>query len=322
MENRTRVVEKIADLCRTYDVKIGQDGELTTDASYGPYSQKVWYVKARTPTERELQALEYALSHSTPSQLLKKNCGEGIKFYFLAEPRCLGSAANWGFDKDNRPAIFVEPYETVSLIGLERSLMHELGHHMQFKLGWKPYRAENWSIAKKLGYSSFYNPKTNECGWLLKSKESALHLYKFNDSTRLWVRCDRQGRPMTTDGRIVLRQLDAQRITSSEMAAKATITPASLYFVSPMEMLSEAIVFYRFNSASRKTLGMLRPSLYEIVKELDQKEIDDTYGKGLYVRNINGVIALAEPKVLDEIASLEKQSIGSASNESSEHIVR
>lgn len=106
----------------------------------------------------------------------------------------------------------------------------------------------------------------------------------------------------------------------AEMAASVEIPPVNTYFFSPMEMLSEAIVFYRFNSAGRKALKMLSPSLYEIVKELDQKEIDDTYGKG-FVRSINGVIAPAEPAALAEIASLENQSVRSAVKELPEHIV-
>jgi hypothetical protein len=96
-----------------YNVAFSKEDELTSHGGFGPLSRAAGYVKARAPRLDELYGVEAAIKHSMPSHLLgRRESGEGIKFCFLKEVREAGAAADWGFDKNGKPACFIEPFYT------------------------------------------------------------------------------------------------------------------------------------------------------------------------------------------------------------------
>lgn len=291
-------------LQKVYGVRLSQQDELTTPANYCEFSRKGWEVKTRQPYLAELYALEFALKHSHPAQLLGKGLqGAGVKFYFLSDMRAVGALADWGFNHELKPSVFIEPRRAVDSTPLEPMLLHELGHNTLFRRGFNPCQPQSWKLARKLGWRSYYNPATAESGWLLMDKDG--RLYKFNVYTRLWIRCNKSGQPLAADGLKVKTQRQAERLESKNILQKVTIPPATLYFPDPMEELADALMLFRWDRQHRLMLLKKSPTLYQITKQVDQEDIDYAYGSGTHIRNADGVIVFADMSEQKQVAEVE-----------------
>lgn len=271
---------KMQELQSRFGIKISRDAEVNETST----GQKV---RSREPKLSELFALEYALEHSSPSFLPRNKSKKQLKVAFLKDWNCYGALANWTLDPSGNPVIFVEP-EYKSQCSLESTLMHELSHHSQYRLGLDPANFAKWDLAAELGWRHFKNPFTGENGWCVKTKDGKL--YKFSNCLGLWIRCNDHGQPVADDGTRVRKQIEAENLTNERLAAIAVIRPATSYFTTPAEVLAEGMMLLRMNERTRKYLRHMSPELFEIVQALDQKEIDQTFGTGRMFRSASGVL--------------------------------
>lgn len=289
-----------------YQVRIGHDGETTTGEGYGPYSKRTYSVLVRSPKLRELYALEFALSHSAPSHLVGSG-SKGVHVHFLKERRTFSVIAEWGYDRDNQPAVFVEPgyYNTPKGKHLELVLIHELAHNSEVRMGMDSHNPRTWKLADSLGWLPFTNPETGEEGWLIRSSEGPGYFYKLGAFSGLWVRCNRSGQPMSEDDHVVERQRDARQLTPSQMVEFAQMKPATNYFSNPMEMFAEGMMLLRAGKKHRQQLLTANPALYEMLKEQDQAEIDASFGGQRYIRTVDGLVTQNSSSIQQELANFE-----------------
>jgi hypothetical protein len=308
------VARKERELECAYQIRLGHDGDLTTGDGYGQFSKRTYSVRVRSAKLGELYGLEYALAHSVPSQLTEKNGSvRGVHVYFLKERRTCGVIAEWGYDRDNQPAVFIEPHyqDTAKGKRLELVLIHELAHNAEVKMGLDPYHPESWSLARALGWLAFANPETGETGWLLSSKESANGFYKFAKLSGLWVHCNRNGQPLAQNGAVVERQIDARRLTPQQMMEVAAVRPATPYFPNPMEMVAEGIMMLRADRTCRRQLMITNTRLYDLLKAQDQAEIERFCASQRCVRTPDGVLAVDNLAADKELSEFEASAIAS-----------
>lgn len=305
--------QKELSLQQKFQVKIGHDGDLTTGEGYSPRSRKTWLVEVRSPKLNELFALEYALSHSAPSHLVSTstNCA-GVHVCFLKSRRSFVVVAEWGFDRDNQPTIFIEPGYDKTLKGQhpELIMIHELAHNSQVRMGMDCYNPESWKLAEKLGWLPYEDRESRQKGWLICSSECPQHFYRRAAFSSQWIRCNRSGEPLSRAGCAVHRKGEAHCLTAQEMADVALIRPATNYFSNPMEMFAEALMLFRANKVHRKHLLSMSPQLYQIVKEYDALEISSSGGTEL-IRNLDGLLVADAAHVRSEISQFEGTTIAS-----------
>jgi hypothetical protein len=191
---------------------------------------------------------------------------------------------------------------------IEGILIHELAHNSMNRMGLNLYSPERWKIARKIGWQPFYNRATGESSWRFKSKEGDDYYYKYYAYKQgLWVRCDKSGKLLDRNGARTRHLLDARTIGGKEMRRLAEFHPCTDYFLSPLEMFADSLMMYRLKPETRRRLKKQSPHLYEVVKDYDQTEINNTYGKGRYVRSPEGVIVEDTPEAAAAIARFEGQ---------------
>lgn len=306
--------QKELSLKQNFHVKIGHDGDLTTGEGYSPRSRKTWLVEVRSPKLSELFALEYALAHSAPSHLVSKsnNCA-GVHVCFLKSRRSFVVVAEWGFDRDNQPTIFIEPGYDKTLKGQhpELIIIHELAHNSQVRMGMDCYEPESWKLAEQLGWLPYEDRESRQKGWLICSSESPQHFYRRAAFSSNWIRCNQSGKPLSHEGCTVHSKGEAHCITAQEMSEIALIRPATNYFSNPMEMFAEALMLFRADRNHRKHLLLTSPQLYQIVKEYDDLEISSAAGFGL-IRNLDGLLVTDASQVRSEISQFEATAIATS----------
>lgn len=300
-------------LQQKFHIKIGHDGDLTTGEGYSPRSRKTWLVEVRSPKLNELFALEYALSHSAPSHLVSTstNCA-GVHVCFLKSRRSFVVIAEWGFDRDNQPTIFLEPGYDKTPKGQhpELVMIHELAHNSQVRMGMDCYKPESWRLAEKLGWIPYEDRESREKGWLICSSESPQHFYRRAAFSSKWIRCNRSGEPLSREGYTVHRKSEPHYLTAQEMSEIALIRPATNYFSNPMEMFAEALMLFRADRVHRNYLLSVSPQLYQIIKEYDEFEIASSGGSNL-IRNLDGLLVADASQIRSEISQFERTTIAS-----------
>lgn len=294
------------ELERRFHVKIGRAGEVAGIQSFSLRGLPSENCQLRDPNMSELYAVEYAIERSQPSHLAGKGNGTvGIAIYFLKETRCGDRAADWCFDQNRHPAIFIEPNYSRGGQTLEELIVHELAHNAMYRMGFDPALALEWKPARELGWLPFHNFRTGERGWMLRSKESESYFYKIGRYSGQWLRCDREGQPLTITGNVANARQQAYSPEVEEVANAALVRPVSDYFPTPFEMMAEALMLYRSGSQSRARLLSLSPDLYTVVKNFDQSEIDRTFGKQVMIRKPDGLIAQLSNDVCSQVAAFE-----------------
>lgn len=303
----TSLREKMqGELERRFHVKIGRAGELARSQGFSQHSLPSESYQLRAPTLGELYAVEYAIERSQPSHLAGKDeSSGGISIYFLNETRCGDRACDWRFDQDRHPAIFIEPNYSRGGQTLEELITHELAHNAMYRMGFNPALALEWKPARELGWRPFHNFRTGERGWMLRSKENENYFYKVALYTGQWLRCDRDGQPLTIEGQIASERDSAFSPETEQVADLALVKPASDYFPTPFEMMAEALMLYRMGSQSRAKLLALSNELYTIAKDFDQSEIDRTFGKQVMIRKLDGTIAALSNDTCLQVSAFE-----------------
>lgn len=312
---------KIRSLEKQYKIHIHMFGTSVNQTAYGQMGMTAERVPVRTPTLGELLVLEYALQHSTPSQLDGISLrSHGVNVYFL-DRRTFHTASEWGFDGANRPSIFLESTKGMG-IGhhtLEETLMHEFSHNSAYRMGWSPVESWKWPTAKALGWQfggpifvthvtlngNTFMTNAGESGWLLRTIEGSDYMYKLDKVHEQWIRCDKNLNPMDNEGNKVSRVDLARRLSYDEIRPLAIVPPVSPEFPTPPEVFADAMAMFRADRNARAELLSESPRLYKVVRDFDQLELDTTYGKGVMVRSVDGIVTPPTREVLKDIHELE-----------------
>ena len=273
---------KLADL---YGVNLGHDGELAIISS--SIAAPAVTLNLRSANLAELYALKGALERSVPSQFSRLAQGSCVKVYFLVD-RYSGALADWAYDSDRKPAIVVEPYPApvCRYTVLQKALIHELAHNSAHRLGFDTENAVGWRLVKPLGWRITFNPSLGREGFAIVTRAGNLYRHLSNG---FWIRCNAAGQALKADGKPAAPHLwQAQRLSTNEIRDLALVKPISMYFPDPMEMYAEGMTYFREGEQYRRYLLQESPSLYQLVKQQDQLELDKTYGKGEFIRNTDG----------------------------------
>lgn len=283
---------KAKDLRDNFDVEFTTEREVV-DKQWFKNDKGEWEqgqdVVARAPRLNELYGIEAALYRAQPSQKAKGG-GKGIKFYFLTDDLTKGERplASWRANRDGRPAIHFYPGSTERPV-LEREMpfdptrtmghgygsiealtLHEISHNHQNVVGW-------WSDlekdeAEKYGFRDCGTDKDGNRIWAVKSTKTDSNgnpIYYRSNSSGTYTACDENGKDIAGEPEIfrsTLRKIAAHR-------------PMTYYFPSPSETYAEGVMIYRLGGVYRASLLKENPALYEVVKRIDQKEIDLIYGE-------------------------------------------
>ncbi len=251
-------------------------------------------VLARLPRLNELYGIEAALYRAQPSHGAPGGSG-AIKFIFLTDDLTKGErplASYRSSHKGGGPVIFYYlgscdgrpvlerdyPFDPTSDLGhayrsIEALTLHEVAHNQQRRVGW--YSTYESRYAGDLGYVDCGQDDDGYTIWAYKSSskdaDSNYKLYRKADSGK-WFQCDRSG------GKIA----DTAELTNAQMRKISLKRPMTYYFPSPTEIYAEGLMILRLGGEYRASLLAENPSLYQVVKRLDQEEIDAAYGKVYY----------------------------------------
>lgn len=310
--------KKIRELENSFGISIKMHG-TTTQKSCTSLFMTSASLPVRLPNLCELANLEYALEHSYPSQFTgRSESSRGVNIYFL-DKKSDTASSEWGFDGHGVPSLFLERrFGLVEGRTTEESLMHQLAHNSQYRMGWDPHFNMTWPVAKELGW--IFSGETHikditfqghpirkypeAAAWLLRTREGDDFTYKYNQEGRNWIRSDKNLRTLDASGKPVGEE-KAKTLSFDQMRELAVVPPVSPEFVNPSEVFADAMAMFRADQHSRAELLRESPRLYFVVKEQDQKELDWTFGKGKMVRSVNGIVTEPTPQVLKEIRELE-----------------
>ncbi|MBI4532676.1 MAG: hypothetical protein HY711_01915 [Candidatus Melainabacteria bacterium] len=317
-EKLSKLVEdKQNELTSQFKVTFGRSGEDVVWKANPAEQGGGHHIKARTPRLDELAGVEAALFRSQPAQLLDNSGLEGIKVNFLTETS-IGSAAYKSAGLDGKSAIFVEPRSVdtprfpteqdgakaggTARESTEALFVHELSHNTQHKTGWDELEKRKQLVA--------------EIGWIPSTTDSQLYLFRDKEGhlyrppnnefdTPLWTRCNEAGEPINDKGEVVTPD-KAIVLSNDQMMAIAEVPPASGYFPNATEMCAGGLTFFRLDRKWREDLLNRSPRLYKLAKQLDQAEIDATYGTGKYIRSLDGLLVEDTYTKRKSIESLER----------------
>lgn len=250
-------------------------------------------LKSRAPTIPELYGIEAALRQAAPSQQAKD--GKVVKFYFLKDPYVKDGegAAKANFvnkDKDGRPAVYVWPKSTDRMPVTEKdnkgpknfdystiqsTLTHELAHNTTYRLGWDNDKTLA-EACKKLGWDPYDDPKTKETIWLIRGKKGEHYNSLDGD---FWVATDSKGKPVDRDGKVVLAEDKALKVTTDQVRDLALYAPPTPYCANAVELAADSFMMFRVSKEKRAALLTRSPVIYDYIKGKDQEDIDISYGK-------------------------------------------
>lgn len=286
------VAAKMLHLSATFGVSFSAAGEVV-DKQWVKDDKDEWVrgndVKARLPRLHELYGIEAALYRAQPSYKAKDGSST-LKFYFLTDDLTKGERplATYVSNRNGRPAIHFYPGSTAGRLALERDLpfepdrpmghaygsiealtMHEISHNHQHVIGW--WTGVEKTAADQIGFVSLGS------GWAIKGKakdKTDQHvLYRKNEKTGMWYRCDSNGDALSGE----------PELTGRQMRQEALHKPMTYYFPSPSETYAEGVMVFRLGGVYRAQLLKENPALYAVAKKLDQQEIDQVYGLENYL---------------------------------------
>lgn len=253
-------------------------------------------LKARAPRLTELMGIEAALQSSQPSQFTSSSTSNAaLKFYFLKTPSYGSNTYDAGFfagDEKGKASVFFEPDKSPDRpitaadavqthqdikTSFEALAAHEIAHNAEFNMG--------------LGNLDKLKPVAEQIGWTISSPDSDFYLLKgtnkgeffrlTNDglsSDRGWIRCALDGSALDDNGAPVADPSKAPHLTNAEVRQMALIKPPTDYFTAPDEELADSLMLYRVGEDGRKQLMNSGLQLYNVVKAVDQGEIDARFG--------------------------------------------
>ncbi|MEZ4537430.1 MAG: hypothetical protein R3D26_20880 [Cyanobacteriota/Melainabacteria group bacterium] len=283
---------KIKELEAKYGVHFARPGEQKPRQLDNEGNAKGKELDIRDPNMRELKGVEAALSKASPSH--KGADGKPLTFYFLKDksfsPGSDGAAA-YHPNVNGRPAVVVDPGSTDKAPitekdrkdpghadhnnhrSIESLIIHELAHNSEEKVFKNP--SEQADFYRKIGWDTIPGQPPGPGSWMLKGKDGRGYAPPADGGMGKWERINRDGR--------VSAKVDRERV---ERLAKEK--PATDYFEGPHEMLAEAATMLKLGDGHRSHLMEKNPKLYNLIKGFDQREIDQSFGKGKFIRSYEG----------------------------------
>lgn len=284
----TRVKE--AELESKYGIKFAHPGDPKPRQMPEENSKRAGKeLEVRDPKLREVLGIEAALEKANPSHASMER-GKPLTFYFLKDqsyaPKYKGTAA---FDNNvnGSPAVIVDPnsLDRAPITEKDRTdtakrphesieslFIHELGHHTEDKV--LNSAKDKAAVYKQMGWEKIPGSPGGQNDWMIKGKDGRGYIPGSGDPTEPWERIDHRGR--------------VTKVPSDRVARLAQVKPATDYFEGPHEMLAEGLTMLRLGDNHRAQLQNKDKRLYRTMKEVDQKEIDQTHGKGKFIRSYEG----------------------------------
>ncbi|MBI2811754.1 MAG: hypothetical protein HYX67_13135 [Candidatus Melainabacteria bacterium] len=267
--------EKLNQVQDDYGVRFGRDGE-TTDVD----GQSVPLI---TPNLGQIYGVEASLARSQPDVVTKD--GTPLEIDFTAVQ---GSNPNKGGFADGHRVV-IEPNggdDTPDQV--MRVFMHELAHNGQHRLYGDDETFET-TYAAKFGFVKVGDD------WLLQTKDGRYFKSVAGQGgvgSSGWVRTDKDGNTVDENGNL---SDHPQTISNDEARNLALVKPASGYFPNPAEAGAEATSMFRGGEESRAAFLSGNPDTYAVIKQLDQLDINKTYGldangQPKYIRSADGLI--------------------------------
>ncbi|MBX9693826.1 MAG: hypothetical protein K2Z81_15665, partial [Cyanobacteria bacterium] len=282
----------------------------------------------RSPRLDELLALEASLKCSDPSIRAGQN-KSAVHMIFLDEHFERGASsvvAEYVPSAYEKPSLIVYGPKTegraiteldrkektefgTEEFSLQRVMVHELAHHHQFTIGWKPNSVPAESL-KAMGWVENKGRESGAPKWLLTDKDGKL--YRFVDpgttiiigkefqSSRYprWVRCNENGE--------FIQEKDSVSRPAA-MRDRAKTKAVNEFFNNPFEMHAEALTAFRLNAQWREHFYKTDPAFYKTVRNEDQQAIDAHYGKGKMLRSPDGLLVADTESSRQTIAEFEKK---------------
>lgn len=273
--------EKLAEVEGDYNVKFGKDGE-TTDVDGEQ-------VPLRTPNLGQVYGVESALARSQPDVVTAD--GKPLEVDFTAVQ---GENENKGGFADGSRVV-IEPNggdDTPDQV--MRVFMHELAHNGQHRL-YGDDETFRTAYAAQFGFVKVGDD------WLLQTKDGR-YLKSIPGEGGVgssgWVLTDKDGNPIDANGN---PSNNPQKFTNEEARDLALVRPASGYFPNPAEAGAEATSKFRGGEQSRAEFLATNPDTYAVAKQLDQLDINKTYGldangQPKYIRNPDGILVENTPE--------------------------
>ncbi|CAN5444254.1 hypothetical protein BH10CYA1_BH10CYA1_44300 [soil metagenome] len=250
--------EKLNAVEDDYGVRFGRDGE-TTDVDGDQ-------IPLITPDLGQIYGVEASLARSQPDVVTKD--GKPLEIDFTAEQ---GNNPNKGGFADGQRVV-IEPNggdDTPDQV--MRVFMHELAHNGQHRL-YSDDETFQTSYAAKFGFVKVGDD------WLLQTKDGCYFKSSPGEGgvgSSGWERTDKDGNTVDENGHL---SNHPQTISNEEARNLALVKPASGYFPNPAEAGAEATSMFRGGEKSRAAFLTGNPDTYAVIKQLDQLDINKTYG--------------------------------------------
>jgi hypothetical protein len=175
-----------------------------------------------------------------------------------------------------------------------RVFMHELAHNGQHRL-YGDDETFRTAYAAQFGFVKVGDD------WLLQTKDGGYFKSLPGEGgvgSSGWVRTDKDGNPVDENGN---PSDNPQKITNEEARDIALVTPTTGYFPNPAEAGAEATSKYRGGEESRAEFLASNPDTYAVIKQLDQLDINKTYGldangQPKCIRNPDGLLVPNTPE--------------------------
>lgn len=273
--------EKLAEVEEDYNVKFGKEGEsIAVDGEQVPL---------RTPNLGQVYGVESALARSQPDVVTAD--GEPLEIDFTAVQ---GENENKGGFADGSRVVLEPNGGDDTPDQVMRVFMHELAHNGQHRL-YGDDETFRTAYAAQFGFVKVGD------AWLLQTKDGR-YLKSIPGEGGVgssgWMLTDKDGNPVDAIGN---PSDHPQEFTNEEARDLALVRPASGYFPNPAEAGAEATSKFRGGEESRAEFLASNPDTYAVAKQLDQLDINKTYGldengEPKYIRNPDGILVENTPE--------------------------
>lgn len=307
-ENEKKILleARIQAISDKYNVKIAGPGETAE------YKSNI-EVALRLPNSKELDVIESVLekySHISKKRQDGKIDFEGLRIGFAALSESARIKAMGWHDSASKPAgiYFAPKNDSVGRQGLESTALHEFAHQLQ-NLLWDDGQGNEdppESFLKFFGFEEVPAAKSKMENGTYRLTDKHGQVWQHED---LGVdECDqddywypvKNGEVQLDNGKAIVDEELRNRLPESKK-------PATSYFPDPSETHAEALAMLLFD---RKMLFARNRQLYELMKVLDQKDIDRRFGvekarerkEPFMIRNLEGKIV---PNTMQEQSRLK-----------------
>lgn len=318
---REAAEEKIKEIEEKYGIKITKEGETVSGVGHDEDRDRKFH--ARTPTLKELAALEEALKRTgdscvtrDPSKPLAVTFAQeefGPFGFYNPESNHLFMFTNHN-GRDKMPATHADregERTDKDPPDLKHIILHELAHHSQLsfppdeKTREKEYREQGWVQSKDKEKDG--SPKYEFLG-----KDGYQYELEAGKDGFTWRRKDADGNYIDKDGNPVDSSDKAHSMSIKEMRENALVPPATDYFFFPIEQQGENLALLRAGGDVTGKFIRENHELYQATRSTDQRHIDSVFGRNddgssKMIRMPDGTIAENNRQNQERLKEFEKQ---------------